>query len=134
MGNLLPIAIALVAGLLMTRAIKRFKLPAVTAYLITGVLIGPYCLGKLGVFGIGFNSVHQLESITVIANVALGFIAFSIGNEFRLSQLKSIGRQATIVGIGQAVITTVIVDIGLFALHLLIPDKLSLATVIIKPS
>lgn len=130
MGNLLPIAIALVAGLLMTRAIKRFKLPAVTAYLITGVLIGPYCLGKLGVFGIGFNSVHQLESITVIANVALGFIAFSIGNEFRLSQLKSIGRQATIVGIGQAVITTVIVDIGLFALHLLIPDKLSLATVI----
>ena len=132
---LLSIAIALFAGLAMTRVIKPFGLPAVTGYLIGGVLIGPYCLGALGnllnVTGLGFNTMEYVEHFGIIADVALGFIAFSIGNEFRLSQLKQIGKQATIIAIFQAVTATILVDIALIALSFIIgPDKLPVSVAI----
>ncbi|MBR2931107.1 MAG: cation:proton antiporter [Clostridia bacterium] len=114
---LLSLAIALLGGLLLSRLAKLVQLPAVTAYLITGILIGPFLLGKLGVDGFGFVSLDAVESFSILCDLALGFIAFSIGNEFRLSQLKKIGRQAVIVGIFQAVFTTIIVDIVLIILH-----------------
>ncbi|MCD7881696.1 MAG: cation:proton antiporter [Clostridiales bacterium] len=85
---LLSLSIAVLAGLLMTRVFKPLKLPSVTAYLIAGVLIGPYCLGRLGIPGLGFTSMDSVDELSLISDVALGFIAFSIGNEFRLSQLK----------------------------------------------
>lgn len=117
---LLSIAIALFAGLLMTRVIKPLGLPAVTGYLIGGVLIGPYCLGLLGealnITGLGFNTMEYVEQFGIISDVALGFIAFSIGNEFRLSQLKQIGKQATVIAIFQAVAATVLVDAALIGL------------------
>jgi len=91
MGILLTTSIALLAGLLMTRAFKPFKLPAVTAYLIAGVLIGPYCLGRCGIENLGFNSMHAVELLSLVSEVALGFIAFSIGSEFRLNDLKKTG-------------------------------------------
>ena len=94
MSTLLSTSVALLAGLLMTRVFKRFKLPDVTAYLIAGVLVGPYCLGALHIEGFGFNSMEAVEHMSLISEVALGFIAFSIGNEFRLSELKKTGRQA----------------------------------------
>ena len=56
MSTLLSLSIAVLAGLLMTRVFKPLKLPAVTAYLVAGVLIGPYCLGRLGIDGLGFTS------------------------------------------------------------------------------
>lgn len=96
---LLSISIALLTGLLMTRIFKRFHLPAVTAYLIAGVLVGPYFLGRIGIDGLGFNSVEGIEKLSLISEVALGFIAFSIGNEFRLEELKKTGKQATVIGI-----------------------------------
>ena len=77
LGTLLSVSFALLAGLVMTRIFKPFKLPSVTAYLIAGVLIGPYCLGALGIEGIGFNSAEQFEGLSLISEVALGFIAFS---------------------------------------------------------
>ena len=123
MDVLLSIAIALLAGLLMTRVIKPFGLPAVTGYLIAGVLIGPFCLGALGrlwgVEGLGFTSAEYLEKFGVISDVALGFIAFSIGNEFRLKQLKQIGKQATIIAFAQALTATIFVDIALCGLSLI---------------
>ena len=91
MNTLLSIAIAVIIGLMMTRVAKPLGLPAVTAYLVTGVLIGPYCLGQLGIEGIGFTSMEAVEGLKLITQVALGFIAFSIGNEFRLSSLKKTG-------------------------------------------
>ena len=103
MQTLLLIAIALFAGLLMTRLFVKFHLPDVTAYLVAGVLIGPCVLGRLG---IGFSTFEQVDSLSLISDVALGFIAFAIGHEFRLSALKQTGRQATIIGILQAVIAT----------------------------
>ena len=124
MDILLSIAIALMAGLFMTRLIKPLGLPAVTGYLIAGVLVGPYGLGQLGtalsIEGLGFTSMEYVEHFGVISDVALGFIAFSIGNEFRLSQLKKIGKQATIIGIFQAVVATVLVDIALCGLSVVL--------------
>ncbi len=131
METLLSLAIALFAGLMLSRVAKLLKLPAVTAYLVAGILIGPYLLGALGVGGLGFNSMAQIKGMSIISDVALGFIAFSIGNEFRLSQIKSIGKQATIIGIFQAVITTLVVDLALIGLHLIIPDKFPLGAAII---
>ncbi len=115
---------------MMTRAFKPFKLPSVTAYLIAGVLIGPYFLGALGVEGLGFNSEEQVAALSLISEVALGFIAFSIGNEFRLEALKETGRQAFVVGIFQALTATLCVDLALFVVHLFLPDKLSVAQLI----
>ncbi|MBP3606262.1 MAG: cation:proton antiporter [Clostridia bacterium] len=120
MEILLSVAIALLCGLLMTRVIKPLGLPAVTGYLVAGILIGPYVLGALGVEGLGFVSMEYVERFGVIADVALGFIAFSIGNEFRLSQIKSIGKQALIVGVVQAVMATVFVDIALIGMSLIL--------------
>jgi Kef-type K+ transport system membrane component KefB len=120
MEILLSIAIALLCGLLMTRVIKPLGLPAVTGYLVAGILIGPYVLGAFGVEGLGFVSMEYVERFGVIADVALGFIAFSIGNEFRLSQIKSIGKQALIVGVIQAVMATIFVDIALIVMSLIL--------------
>ena len=127
MQTLLLIAIALFAGLLMTRLFVKFHLPDVTAYLVAGVLIGPCVLGRLN---IGFSTFEQVDSLSLISDVALGFIAFAIGHEFRLSALKQTGKQATIIGILQAVVTTVFVDIALITFHFLRPDLLSLPVAI----
>ena len=126
------LSLALIAGLLMSRAAKAVRLPAVTAYLLTGLLLGPFFLGRLGLsrFGFGFGSLATVEGYGILTQVALGFIAFVIGNEFRLSALKHMGRRAVTVGVAQAVITTALVDIALVALHFARPDVISLASAI----
>ena len=125
MQQLLAVSISLGIGLLMTRLFKKmgFNFPDVTVYLVTGLLLGPYCLGRLGVPGVGFQNMNQLKNLDVIPTVALGFIAFSIGNEFKLSHLKGTGKQATIIGIAQALIAMVFVDIALIAVHFIVGDK-----------
>ena len=129
---LICLSLALIAGLLMSRAAKAVRLPAVTAYLLTGLLLGPFFLGRLGLsrFGFGFGSLVAVEGYGILTQVALGFIAFVIGNEFRLSALKHMGRRAVTVGVAQAVITTALVDIALVALHFARPDVISLASAI----
>ena len=131
MEALLSISISLLAGLMLSRLAKIAKLPAVTAYLVAGILVGPYCLGAFGVKGLGFISMEELEGYSILCDIALGFIAFSIGNEFRLTQLKKIGKQATIVGIFQAVVTTLLVDAVLIIIHLANPAKLPLEAAIV---
>ena len=126
MQTLLVLAVALFAGLLMTRLFVKLHLPDVTAYLVAGILIGPCVLGRLGIPGLGFNTAEQVDSLSMISDVALGFIAFAIGHEFRLAALRQTGRQAVIIGILQAVIATVFVDIALVALHFIMPDLLPL--------
>ena len=121
--TLLSIAVCMFAGLMMTRALKRLKLPDVTAYLIAGVLVGTYCIGRfvVGGFSFGFNDgVAPVGSFTIISDIALGFIAFDIGNEFRLSDLKHTGKKATVIGIVQAVVATAVVDAVLIGLHFLL--------------
>lgn len=123
--QLICLAVALVGGLMVSRLTRLANLPAVTAYLIAGLLLGPCCLGSLNIPGFGFNSFDQVEELQIITQTALGFIAFTIGNEFRLSQLRSTGKAAIIIGILQAVATTIIVDIVLIGLHFLAPQMLS---------
>ena len=130
MQTLLLLALALFAGLLMTRLFVKFRLPDVTAYLVAGILIGPCVLGRLGVPCLGFNTADQVDSLSMISDVALGFIAFAIGHEFRLSALKQTGKQATIIGILQAVVATICVDIALVALHFIMPDLLPMPVAI----
>ena len=131
METLLSLSIALFVGLMLSRLAKLAKLPAVTAYLVAGILVGPYLLGSFGIHGLGFVSMDDVGTYSLLSDVALGFIAFSIGNEFRLSQLKQTGKQAMIIGIVQAVFTTLLVDAVLIALHFAMPDKLPLPTAIV---
>jgi Kef-type K+ transport system membrane component KefB len=131
MHMLLCLSGALMAGLILTRVVRLVQLPDVTAYLLAGILMGPYVLGALDIPGLGFNSMEQIETYGLLSDLALGFIAFSIGNEFRLSDLKHIGRQAAVVGVAQAVVTTLLVDMALIGLHFLMPDKLPLPAAII---
>ena len=130
MAAILSVAVAIIAGLLMTRVLKPLHLPDVTAYLITGVLIGPYLLGALGVPGLGFNTSAEVSALNPISNMALGFIAFAIGNEFRLSDLKKTGKAATVVGIVQALVAAAATDAALIAFHFIMPEKLSLPAAI----
>ena len=129
MEILFTLSIALFAGLLLSRLAKLVNLPAVTAYLIAGVIIGPYLLGKVGVdfanvsFHFGFSESDIKDGVyEIISSVALGFIAFSIGNEFRLKDLKQFGKQATIIGVFQAIATTLVVDAALVGLHFILGE------------
>ena len=121
----------MIGGLMLSRLTKLIRLPAVTAYLVAGLLLGPFVIGALGVPGLGFNSLEQVEGLHILTQMALGFIAFTIGNEFRLGQLKAIGSQAVTIGILQAVLTTVLVDIVLIVLHFAFPHMLSLPSAIV---
>ncbi len=130
MMMLLSIAVALLAGLLMTRLMNRFHLPDVTAYLLAGVILGPCLLGRLGLPGLGFGTFEQVQLLQPISDVALGFIAFAIGSEFRLSHLRQTGGAAVTVGIIQAVVATIFVDLSLLGLHFVLGDKLPIPAVI----
>ncbi|MBQ8794123.1 MAG: cation:proton antiporter [Clostridia bacterium] len=116
---------------MLSRVAKKLKLPAVTAYLVAGVLIGPFVLGALGIEGLGFTSHENVKSFGLLSDIALGFIAFAIGNEFRLAQLKKIGKQATVIGILQAVFTTIVVDAALIGVHFAIPDKFPIEAAVV---
>ena len=131
MEQLLCLSIAVIGGLLLSRVAKKLQLPAVTAYLIAGILIGPYFLGRFGIDGLGFLSSANVKEFSIFCDVALGFIAFDIGNEFRIPQLKRIGRQATIVAIIQGCCATLLVDVVLLALHLAMPELLSSSSAIL---
>ena len=130
MQVLISLSFSLVGGLLMSRLAKKLNLPAVTAYLVAGLLLGPYCIGALNILEIGFNTPQEVSNLDIISQVALGFIAFTIGNEFRLEQLRHMGRQAITVGIAQAVFTTALVDIALVALHFINPTLISISSAI----
>ncbi len=130
MQTLLALSIALFAGLMMSRLTKKWNLPAVTGYLVAGILIGPFCLGQIGIEGLGFTSLASVQSFKILSDVALGFIAFTMGNEFRFESLKQVGKQAAIIAVFQALVATLFVDVALVILHILMPDKLPLSAVL----
>ena len=128
---LICLAVAVIGGLMMSRLTKRLNLPAVTAYLVAGLALGPFCLGAIGIKGVGFQSLQQVEGLGVLTQTALGFIAFAMGSEFRLHQLKSMGKKAIIIGVAQAVATTLLVDALLIGLHLAFPKMISLPAALV---
>ena len=96
---LVCLAVAVIGGLMMSRLTKKINLPAVTAYLVAGLVLGPFCLGAIGIEGVGFQSLHQVERLGILTQTALGFIAFSMGSEFRLHQIKAMGKKAILIGL-----------------------------------
>ncbi len=126
MEQLFSLSLAMMAGLLLSRLAKVLKLPAVTAYLVAGILVGPYVLGQIGLPGLGFVSAANVKEYSIFCDVALGFIAFDIGNEFRIPQLRQIGRQATVIAFTQALTATFLVDLAMIGLHFLMPQTVSL--------
>ncbi len=105
---LLSLGTAILIGLVFNRIVKKLGLPSVTGYLVAGVIIGPSFLNVI--------PVAWIEELTLLVNVALGFIAFSIGGEFRLSKIRKIGKSVIIITFFQALATTVLVDVGLLLL------------------
>ena len=99
MSTLFYIALAMMGGLLMTRLTRLVRLPNVTAYLLAGVLIGPYVLNLV--------NAEQLAGFGIITECALGFIAFSIGDEFKLDNLKAIGLPALIITLLEALFAVI---------------------------
>ena len=130
MQTLLALSIAMLAGLLMSRLTEIWNLPAVTAYLVAGILIGPYVLGRLGVAGIGFVSSEDVARYNIISDAALGFIAFAMGSEFRLEDLRRMGKKVVTIAVFQALTATIFVDISLSVVHFLMPDRFSLSAAI----
>lgn len=130
MTVLLTVSTALIGGLMMSRIAKKLNLPAVTAYLVAGLLLGPFVIGAVGINGVGFPTLESVSSYSLISNTALGFIAFTIGNEFRVEQIKQMGSKSIIIGILQAVFTTVVVDAALVVLHFIKPDVISVSSAI----
>ena len=131
MEFLLAIGCAMFAGLFLSRLTSRWNLPDVTSYLIAGLLVGPLVLGRLKVPGLGFESFEMVEALGLLTDTALGFIAFAIGSEFRISALRRTGRQATVIAILQALAATLLVDGALLLLHLFLGDKLPVSTCLI---
>ena len=110
---LLGLSLAMAVGLLFTRIVKPFNLPNVTGYLIGGMLVGPSVLNLI-------NS-ETTESFNIIVTLALGFIAFSIGCEFKLKHLKEIGGKVTVITIFQALTAVVFVFVTLLLLGFDLP-------------
>ena len=128
---LVCLAVSMIGGLMLSRLTKKIHLPAVTAYLVAGLLLGPFCIGLLKIPGLGYNSAQQVEGMRIVTQTALGFIAFTIGNEFRMSQLKAMGAGAIVIGILQAVVTTLVVDAILIGLHFCFPNLISIPAAIV---
>lgn len=103
----LILGLAMAAGLLSTRLMKLLNLPNVTGYLIIGLLLGPF-VGHL-------FSEQAISDFSILSDIALGFIAFSIGCEFKLSSLKKIGGKVVVITLFQALLTAVVVALAVFA-------------------
>ena len=88
---LLAISIALILGLASNRLVKKLNLPNVTAYLVVGILIGPYLFSLIFKSFGGIINEEMVHSFGIIVDIALGFIAFSIGSEFKLASIKKLG-------------------------------------------
>ena len=121
MNTLLLVGITMMAGLIMSRAAKLVKLPNVTAFLVAGLIIGP-CVA-------GIISREQAESMGIISEAALGFIAYSIGGEFKLSYLKKIGKAPLTITFFQGMMTAVSVDVGLILFGVDVPLALLLGAI-----
>jgi Kef-type K+ transport system membrane component KefB len=121
MNNLFCLAAALGMGLLLSRVVKKLNLPDVTGFLIAGLIIGPYCLGVF--------SGESLEAVSDITAVALGFIAFSIGGEFKKENLKRVGMKAFIITVFQAMAAVILVDAALILAGFDIPLAITLGAI-----
>lgn len=121
MDVLLYLGIAMTAGLIFNRIVKEFNLPNVTGYLLAGLIIGPYVL----------NLVPEVavEQMGIITNVALGFIAFSIGGSFKISNIKAIGGKVLVITFFEACMASLLVTLAVMMFGFPVPVALSLGAI-----
>ena len=129
------IAVLLLAALLSTRLIRLLKLPNVTAYLITGIIMGPFVLGVLfnnfSYENIKGGVIYQfVQQISWISTVALGFIAFSIGTSFKMQTLKSVGNKVIIITVFEALGASLLVISALLVAHFIFREQISIELVL----
>ncbi len=98
---IISIALMLFLGFLMTRLTKKLRLPNVTAYIVTGILIGPYCLDLI--------PQNVIGGMDFLSDIALAFIAFSTGEFFKLSTLRKNGMKVVVITVFEALMATVVV-------------------------
>ncbi len=117
--TIISIAIMLFAGFLLTRLTKLIKLPNVTAYIVAGILIGPYCLNLI--------PTNFVTNTSFLADVSLAFIAFSTGEFFRFDTLKKNGGKVVIITVFEALLASILVFIvSYFIMHLALPFSIVL--------
>ena len=121
MNALLALSIAMAVGLLMSRFIRLIHLPNVTAYLIAGLLVGPYVLNVL--------SPKLNSELAIISDVALGFIAYSIGSEFKLTYLKEIGIKPMVITLFEGCTASLLVFVTLLVMGQPLPLCLALGAI-----
>ncbi len=97
---IINLGIIVLAGLIIGRLFEQVKIPAVTGYLVAGLILGPIT---------GYFSVEELDSFSIVGDIALGFIAFQVGNELWFGKLKQSGMKIVIITVVQALITTGVV-------------------------
>lgn len=103
---IVSVALMLFSGFAMTRITKQLRLPNVTAYIVAGILIGPYCLN--------FVPGRVVNGMSFIADIALAFIAFSTGEFFKFSTLKKSGVKVMIITVMEACLASVLVFIVVY--------------------
>lgn len=124
------IAILLFAGLLSTRLMRLLKLPNVTGYIITGIVMGPFLFGVL-FNGFSFENIKEgivfqyVSRLGWVSQVALGFIAFSIGTSFRVSTLKTLGKRVIVITALEALGASLCVILALLIAHFIVPEQVS---------
>jgi Kef-type K+ transport system membrane component KefB len=111
-------AIVLIVGLLFGKIAKAVRMPNVTGYLVGGLILGPSLFGL--VFGDGLISTDAIEALGIVSNVALGFIAFSIGNELKISYFKRVGPGPIIIAILESLFAILFVFGGLIIYYAII--------------
>ena len=121
MNMLLALSLALIVGLFFSRVIRLIHLPNVTAYLVGGLLVVPSVLGLL--------PQDAVASLSVLTDVALGFIAYSIGAEFRLSYLRQIGSKPIVITLFEGLCAVALVDVALIAMGFPLPLCLMLGAI-----
>ena len=121
LGTLFNFAILLFCGLIFAKIIRYFKLPDVTGYLIGGLIIGPSVLGLL--------SADAVAGLSLVSDVALGFIAFSIGSEFKLSYFKRVGMTPIVIAIFESFVAVLFVTLGLVLSGQTLPFSLVLGAI-----
>ena len=126
----LYIAILLLAALLSTRLVRILKLPNVTGYIVTGIIVGPFVFGLLfnnfSYDGIKESIIYQyIDKISWVSTVALGFIAFSIGTSFKIKVLKTVGKRVVVITILEALFASIFVILSLVVVHFIFPEQVS---------
>ena len=129
------VAILLLVALLSTRLVRILKLPNVTGYIVTGIIMGPFVFGLLfnnfTYEGIKQSIIYQhVNTINWVSTVALGFIAFSIGTSFKKATIKALGKRVLIITVLEALGATLLVLIVLLILHFIFPDYISIELVL----